>query len=390
MPAQLEPIAAPQGEATVEKWFDDYEQSKEEEAKKTENYNDQFWEKLHNEWKKMAEEGDTEHPWLSEFTELYDPFKDYTFQENNEMDNIENALERGKEFLKKGDLPSAVLCFEVAAQQQPENAEAWELLGITQAENEMDHLAIAALRRANDLEPENLKVLMALAVSYTNESFQTPAIRMMTSWLTNNPKYKDLIKPSDLQSTEYVPGTVISTDGLKDVQNMFLEVVQKTSSQVDPEIQEALGVLFNLSSEYDKAVDCFQAALQISPQNAKLWNRLGASLANGSKYVEAVQAYQRALELEPGFIRARYNVGIVCMNLKAYKESADHLLAALSVQATSKERSGMDVTKDKKQQMSNTIWSTLKMVISLMGKSDLHQLVDNKDVDALKSSLGVA
>lgn len=49
----------------------------------------------------------------------------------------ENALEKGKEFLKQGDIPSAVLCFEAAAKQSPENAEVWELLGKSQAENEM-------------------------------------------------------------------------------------------------------------------------------------------------------------------------------------------------------------------------------------------------------------
>lgn len=385
----LQPIAAPQqGQANVENWFDDFEKSKVEEAQKTENYNDQFWEKLHNEWQKMAEDGETDHPWLSEFSDLYDPYKEYTFQENNVMDNIENALERGKEFLKKGDLPTAALCFEVAAKQQPENPEVWELLGITQAENEMDPLAIAALKKSHELQPENLKVLMALAVSYTNESLQSQALKMMTLWLQNNPKYKTLINPADFQNTEDIASSLIRAHDLKEVQNMFLDVVQKTPNQVDPDIQEALGVLFNLSSEYDKAVDCFQAALQMAPENAKLWNRLGASLANGTRSVEAVEAYHKALELEPGFIRVRYNVGICCMNLKAYKEAAEHLLTALNVQATSSERSGLDVSKDKKQQMSDTIWSTLKMIISLMGRSDLHDLVNNREVEQLNKALG--
>lgn len=386
---QLEPIATPQqGQTNVENWFDEFEKSKVEEAQKTENYNDKFWEKLQNEWQKMAEDGDIDHPWLSEFSDLYDPYKVYTFQENNVMDNIENALERGKEFLKKGDLPTAVLCFEVAAKQQPENAEVWELLGMTQAENEMDPLAIAALKKSHELQPDNLKVLMALAVSYTNESLQSQALKMMSLWLQNNPKYKAFINPADIQNTEEIASSLIRAHDLKEVQNMFLEVVQKTANQVDPDIQEALGVLFNLSSEYDKAVDCFQAALNVSPNNAKLWNRLGASLANGSRSVEAVEAYQRALELEPGFIRVRYNVGICCMNLKAYNEAAEHLLTALNLQATSSERSGLDVTKDKKQQMSNSIWSTLKMIISLMGRNDLHELVNNRDVEQLNKALG--
>ena len=55
------------------------------------------------------------------------------------MADNENAFEKGKEFLDRGDIPSAVLCFEAAVKQQAnaENHYAWELLGLSQAENEM-------------------------------------------------------------------------------------------------------------------------------------------------------------------------------------------------------------------------------------------------------------
>lgn len=172
------------------------------------------------------------------------------------------------------------------------------------SENEKDPNAIAALKRSLDLNPTNPNVMMALAVSYTNESLQIQALNMLVNWLKCNQNYQHLIPPSMMSSNdESTTSTIARGPELKDVQDLFLKAVQQKHPDIDPDIQEALGVLFNISSEYDKAVDCFEAALHVRSDNAKTWNRLGASLANGNRPTEAVNAYQRALELQPGFIR---------------------------------------------------------------------------------------
>lgn len=175
------------------------------------------------------------------------------------------------------------------------------------------------LTRCIELKNDNLTALMALAVSFTNESLHRQACETLRDWLKHNPKYrsvweqkereqlKDAARERDKDRERFgslLPEWVSSTGGRKDfrfntwhpgcshskiipyslytlspslplafyrslftdVQTLFLQAANSDPTQVDPQLQCGLGVLFNLSGEYDKAVDCFSAALSVTPQ----------------------------------------------------------------------------------------------------------------------------
>jgi len=106
---------------------------------------------------------------------------------------------------------------------------------------------------------------------------------------------------------------------------------------------------------------------------------LGATLANGSQSEEAINAYREALALSPGFIRSRFNLGISCINLGAYREAAEHFLTVLNIQAAGRGLVGS------RPLMSANIWSTLRMVMTLMNRTDLLPAVDERDLTKLNN-----
>ncbi|KAM5277097.1 PEX5-related protein isoform 8-T8 [Hipposideros larvatus] len=352
-----------------------------ERAKAAVESDTEFWDKMQAEWEEMARRN-----WISENQEAQNQVtisaseKGYYFHTENPFKDWPGAFEEGLKRLKEGDLPVTILFMEAAILQDPGDAEAWQFLGITQAENENEQAAIVALQRCLDLQPNNLKALMALAVSYTNTGHQQDACESLKNWIKQNPKYKYLVKSKKGSPglTRRMSKSPVDSAVLEGVKELYLEAAHQNGDMIDPDLQTGLGVLFHLSGEFNRAIDAFNAALTVRPEDYSLWNRLGATLANGDRSEEAVEAYTRALEIQPGFIRSRYNLGISCINLGAYREAVSNFLTALSLQRKSRNQQQVPHPA-----ISGNIWAALRIALSLMDQPELFQAANLGDLDVL-------
>ncbi|KAG0314674.1 Peroxisomal membrane signal receptor PTS1 [Dissophora globulifera] len=341
---------------------------------------DKEWDALQKDWERQETSG------LG--YRATDPrYQSYSFEQNNPY----MVADTGKllDLAARGNLTESILALEAAVQKDPMDAAAWHQLGLRQQENERETMAIAALLKAVETNPKELNAWLALAVSYTNENCRVDAYDALQSWIENSDQYKGV------KSAVTGGQGRLAQERHDYVTGLFLEAARTNPGEnLDPDVQIALGILFNVSEEYEKAVDCFRAALNLRPDDYMLWNKYGATLANSHNTASAIEAYFNALNINPSYIRARYNLAIACINLGQHREAAEHLLSALSLQNAGDAARGLMVGASTAGPqpdggiggMSQNVWETLKMAMYMLGMTDLAKRCEtSRDLDAFRS-----
>ena len=188
----------------------------------------------------------------------------------------------------------------------------WRLLSTVHAENDDDRGAIAAATKAHSADPTDLEALLSLAVSHTNELDQEEATGYMRAWLRHQPRFAQLEQQhtaSFAANPEQV-GTPAAT------LDLFKRAVSLAPRDAD--VHAVLGVLAHLLRSYDEAIDAFNTALDVNPNDYSLWNKLGATQANSDGGVPTRARFEAELRpslgehgnrvREPGQVRTELRV----------------------------------------------------------------------------------
>ena len=212
---------------------------------------------------------------------------------NNPFVEDPKAFETGVQLWKQGDLIKAVSAFEAVVFHNKQNADAWRMLGVCHAECDDDTRAINALAHAVDVDPNHLNALLDLGVCYTNELNKMRALVYLKTWLQHHPSYAHLVeqfdaelkqKKKDEQKEEDMNQLYNYFHMHQEVTSLFVKASQQSQ---DADLFSVLGVLFNISHDYENATQSFQTAVKLRPTDYSLWNKLGATQANSARSDEA-------------------------------------------------------------------------------------------------------
>lgn len=259
------------------------------------------------------------------------------------------------------------------------------------------------------------EALLALGVSCTNELDAARATAYLSQWLDTHPVYgatagapswTAAAAPSaaDAAETPSPAATLFTaTTGmtpLTDAPALLRRYADLTATSsaasADVAVHVITGVLHNLMADYPAAASALRTAVELSPGDARLWNKLGATLANGGAGREALLAYRKAVDLDAGFIRAWVNVGTAYANEGDGAHAVRYYLKALSL-LHAKERAGggeagVDAAADPVSDVGGEaphVWQYLRANLIVSQREDLLPYVDAGDVDAIRQHVRV-
>ena len=281
-----------------------------------------------------------------------------------------NYFDEGMKHFDAGNMAEAIRAFETELRHvDADNSDAWRMLGRCHAENDQDRKAIACLERAVDRDPYSVEALLLLGTSYVNELDHPRALRNLKSWATHNPTYAGMKLPSvdgAASASASSPPEERERTALEEAKKLLEKAIEVDPTQA-ADAMEALGVVCNVSREYDAAIDHFRKAIDLRPDDYQLHNKLGATLANSNRSDEALPAYHKALQLKPKYARAWLNMAISHANLHNYDEAARCYLQTLSLNPGA-----------------THVWSYLRIALTCAERWDLLPLAASQNLAGFK------
>ncbi len=111
--------------------------------------------------------------------------------------------------------------------------------------------------------------------------------------------------------------------------------VSEEANKEQPDKWNELGNNYYNQKQYALAIECYNKALDITPQDPIIWHNKGNALYNQGDYKKAIVCYEKALKFDPVNFNLWRNNGNSYMKLKKYDSAINCYERALKIDSTS-------------------------------------------------------
>jgi tetratricopeptide (TPR) repeat protein len=259
--------------------------------------------------------------------------------------------------LDAGDLVAAKATADLARQKQPDSAGTWIATGkIAERSGDLEE-AVAAYRRAYEIDPTTLglatvigNLYMKMGRSAEGREFLAPNIddpntppEVVFNYavsLLQEKKYQAAL-PSlrrvVRERPDFAPGWAALGQALRGTDQFAaaIEPYQKALELApDARVAYNLGVVASRADRQDVALTAYEQAVALDPGFVEAWYNYGLVLMKAERHDDALAALDAAQKLEPASYRIFLNQGVVLYRLKRYQEAIDKYNRALEQKET--------------------------------------------------------
>ena len=118
---------------------------------------------------------------------------------------------------------------------------------------------------------------------------------------------------------EYSEIVPYNQDVKKKIENLKREINEPDSDEI---YNNKCLALIN-QYRFNEAIECYDKALKINPNNVKAWNNKAFALHNLNRLDEAIECYDEALKIDPNFISALQNKAFALRTLNRLEEAIE-------------------------------------------------------------------
>lgn len=212
---------------------------------------------------------------------------------------------------ERGELSQAAALYRQVISEQPGNADARHLLGVTALQQGDDSSAIESIRSALSLEDGIPLYHSNLGAALRESGDVAGAIAAFRRAVELDPQFS---------GGHYNLGLALEHEAKFDEAARSLQrAVEIDRRFVDASL--ALGRVLTAAGRAEEAVACLEAALEFSPQHAELQFSLGNALEALDRTEQAVESYRKAIRLAPRRPELHNNLGAAFQKLEQWDEA---------------------------------------------------------------------